>query len=160
MLVVREAGLASQHLSPSMTSTPPSSLSPHILEIGRIYLTSVASCRTSGKILQSQVGSVTRRRRLLLGICCITNTLRQREKWVTELLYGRLDFECLGSFWRLIVGSWGGRGRNRTTRQVRSGAAAGTVLGNKLSPPGLFYPQALAVVRLPRRLEVRKSKRG
>lgn len=38
-----------------------------------LYLTSVASCRTGGKMLQSQVGSVTRRRRLLLGICCITN---------------------------------------------------------------------------------------
>lgn len=44
-----------------------------------LYLTSVASCSTGGKMLQSQVGSVTRRRRLLLGICCTTNTLQQRK---------------------------------------------------------------------------------
>lgn len=47
-------------------------------------------------MLQSQVGSVTKRRRLLLGICCITNILQQRQKWIVGLLYGGHDFELPG----------------------------------------------------------------
>lgn len=69
---------------PSSCTSPPSS--PRASrKTGRIYLTSVASCRTGRKMLQSQVGSVTRRRRLLLGTCCITNILHERQGRVTEL---------------------------------------------------------------------------
>lgn len=46
----------------------------------RIYLTSFASSRTGGKVLQSQVASVTRSRRLLLAICCATNILQRKEQ--------------------------------------------------------------------------------
>ena len=98
MLMVREAGLGFSKSEPlsdiSFTSTVPSA--GISWRIGRIYLTSVASCRISGKMLQSQVGSVTRRRRLLLGICCITNILQQRERWVMKLLYGKHHIEFLG----------------------------------------------------------------
>lgn len=70
---------ASQNLSPSVSCpTRHPSLARTCWRVGRIYLTSVGSCRTGGKTLQSQAGSVTRRRRLLEGICCITNVLRQR----------------------------------------------------------------------------------
>lgn len=43
-------------------------------------MTSSASRSTGGKVLQSQVRSVTRSSRLLLGTCCITNALWTRER--------------------------------------------------------------------------------
>lgn len=75
--MVKDAGPTAQNRNPTDTYSP--APTAHIPEDCRIYLTSVASCSTGGKMLQSQVGSVTRRRRLLLGICCTTNTLQQRK---------------------------------------------------------------------------------
>lgn len=57
---------------------PSSALSPKARS-RRIYLTSFASSRTGGKMLQSQVASVTRSSRLLLAICWATNILRRKE---------------------------------------------------------------------------------
>ena len=67
---------------PSPLPRPPLPCIPHTrrLEPQRIYLTSSASRSTGGKVLQSQVRSVTRSSRLLLGTCCITNALWTRER--------------------------------------------------------------------------------
>lgn len=59
--------------------TPSPALSPKA-HSRRIYLTSFASSRTGGKMLQSQVASVTRSSRLLLAICWATNILRRKER--------------------------------------------------------------------------------
>ena len=141
---------ASQSLSPSVSCpTRHPSLARTRWRVGRIYLTSVASCRTGGKMLQSQAGSVTRRRRLLVGICCITNVLRQRG-WLVEVPAAAGPWACRG-------GSFGAGCEDSGPGQP--GGAAREPSQQPMGCLAYFPHEPLQLLcSFPSRLEVRKPK--